>query len=93
MNKETFMNLTIANISQVYVGKDRHCRCGCGGDYVATSYMVNPRSEVNDKLVEKRLKYGKRLIESGAKADFNTTYVNISTGNNRALTIYFDELK
>jgi hypothetical protein len=77
----------------VYVGKDRHCRCGCGGDYVATSYMVNPRSEVNDKLVEKRLKHGKRLIESGAKADFNTTYVNISTGNNRALTIYFDELK
>jgi hypothetical protein len=55
--------------------------------------MVNPRSEVNDKLVEKRLKHGKRLIESGAKADFNTTYVNISTGNNRALTIYFDELK
>jgi hypothetical protein len=93
MNKETFMNLTIANVSQVYVGKDRHCRCGCGGDYVATSYMVNPRSEVNDKLVEKRLKRGKRLIESGAETDFKSTYVNISTGDNRALTIYFDELK
>jgi len=93
MNKETFMNLTIANISQVYVGKDRHCRCGCGGDYVATSYMVNPRSEVNDTLAEKRLERAKRLIESGAKVEFGSTYVNISTGNNRALTFYLDELK
>jgi len=93
MNKETFMNLTIANISAAYVGKDADCRCGCCGGYIETSNMVNPQSEVNDKLVEKRLKRGKRLIESGAKADFNTTYVNISTGDNRALTIYFDELK
>jgi hypothetical protein len=93
MNKETFMNCTIANVSQVYIGKDNHCRCGCGGEYTATSYMQNPRSEVNDKLVEKQLNRAKKLISGGVKHEFNGTYVNISTGNNRALTIYFNGLK
>jgi len=91
-NINEFLNCTIKDISQVYVGKDRHCRCGCGGDYTATSYMIEPRSEVNDKLVEKRLKRAKRLIENGAEYDLEGIYINIVTGDNRALTLYFDEV-
>ncbi len=87
-----FLNFTIKNISQVYTGKDRHCRCGCGGDYTATSYMIEPRSDVNDTLVEKRLKRAKRLIEGGIEYQIGDIYINIELGNNRALTFYFDEV-
>jgi hypothetical protein len=92
MNINEFLNFTIENISQVYVGKDRCCRCGCGGDYTATSYMVKPRSDVNDSLVEKRLKRAKRLIESGVEYQIGDNHINIELGNNRALTFYFDEV-
>jgi hypothetical protein len=92
MTMNEFQNYTIKDISHVYVGKNNHCRCGCGGKYTATSYMINPRSEVNDKLVEKRLKRAKKLIQEGAKYNLEDTYINIVTGENRALTLYFDEL-
>jgi hypothetical protein len=87
-----FLNFTIRNISQVYVGKNNCCRCGCGGDYTATSYMIEPRSDVNDNLVEKRFKRAKRLIENGFVYQIGDNHVNIELGNNRALTFYFDEV-
>ena len=93
MTKEQFLqSCTIENISQTYSGRDRVCRCGCAGTYTATSYMKNPRSDVNDKLVESRLKRAKRLILSGAEHEFLGTCLNLVTGNDRALTFYFDEL-
>lgn len=92
LTKRKFLSATIRQISQVYLGKDRHCRCGCGGDYIATSFMTEARSDVNDALVEKRLKRAQRLVESGVEADYSSTYVNIKTGENRALTFYFDEI-
>ncbi len=90
---EQFLSAEVSNVSQVYLGKDRSCRCGCGGQYVSTSYMANPRSTVNDVLVDTRLRRAKRLYNAGAETDFGKTYVNVVTGNNRALTIYFDEVK
>jgi hypothetical protein len=92
MNINEFLNFTIRNVSHVYVGKDRCCRCGCGGNYTATSYMIKPRSSVNDSLVEKRLKRAKRLIESGIEYQIGDNHINIELGNNRALTFYFDEV-
>lgn len=92
MNKETFLRLSIESISQVYMGKRRHCRCGCGGEYTATSYMKEPRSTVNDALVSKRLKRAKALVLSGADVDYGQTYIDVQTGENRALTFYTDEL-
>lgn len=92
--KEEFLNSTIKDISQVYLGKDNHCRCGCGGDYTATSFMKNPRTEdINDELVLKRLIRAKQLVQKGAEVDFGGTYVNVVTGKNRALCFYFDDLK
>ena len=56
----------------MYSGKRNCCRCECGGNYNATSFMINPRSEVNDGLVEKRLKRAQRLVENGADVDYGT---------------------
>lgn len=93
LNKEQFLSATLNQISQVYLGKDHHCRCGCGGEYTATSFMEDPRSDVNDSLVARRLKRAKRLVESGAHVEYGDIYVNIETGDNKALTFYFDEIK
>lgn len=92
MNKETFLNLSIESISQVYMGKRRHCRCGCGGEYTATSYMKEPRSTVDDMLVYQRLKRAKMLVLNGADVDYGQTYIDVQTGENRTLTFYTDEL-
>jgi len=94
LNKEQFLSATLNQISQVYLGKDHHCRCGCGGEYTATSFMEDPRSDVNDSLVARRLKRAKRLVEAGiAAVEYSDTYVNIETGYNKALTFYFDDIK
>ena len=92
MNKETFLKLSLESISQVYLGKRRHCRCGCGGEYTATSYMKEPRSTVDDMLVYQRLKRAKMLVLNGADVDYGQTYIDVQTGENRTLTFYTDEL-
>jgi hypothetical protein len=93
MNKEKFLSAKLENISQVYYGKRNCCRCGCGGEYTASSYMLEARSNVNDSIVEKRLKRAKKLIEAGnVDVDFGDTYIDIETGNNRTLTFYFDDV-
>ena len=55
--------------------------------------MDEPRSDINDKLVEKRLKKAKALILKGVDVEYGKEYVNIETGDNRALTFYFDEIR
>lgn len=97
MTKEKFLAITIDEISQVYCGGNHVCRCGCKGDYVATSHMINPRSEVNDKLVRTRLNRAKLLIEKGAEYEIGSNHINIVVSEHgkhgRALTFYFDEVK
>ena len=92
MNKETFLKASISEISQVYSGKRDCCRCGCGGEYVATTFMIKSRSDVNNKLVERRLKRAKKLVEIGAEVDYGSNYVDVKTGNDKTLTFYFDEV-
>lgn len=94
MNKEQFLQATVSQVSQVYSGKRNCCRCGCGGDYTATSFMVKPRTDdINDALVAKRLKRAQKLVLEGADVDWGGTYVDIETGNNKCLCFYFDEVK
>jgi hypothetical protein len=93
ITKEQFLNATIKDISQVYSGKRDCCRCGCGGDYTATSYMKDVRSDIDNELVEKRLKRAKRLVKEGADCFVGDTFFDVQTGKNRTLTFYFDELK
>lgn len=93
MTQERFLALTINQVSQVYSGKRNCCRCGCGGEYTATSFMDQPRSAVNDSLVQKRLKRAQALVRAGADVDYGSSYVDVRTGQDRTLTFYFDELK
>lgn len=94
MNKEQFLQATVSQVSQVYSGKRNCCRCGCGGDYTATSFMVKPRTDdINDALVAKRLKRAQKLVLEGADVDWGGTYVDIETGYDRCLCFYFDEVK
>lgn len=93
MNIDEFLNTDISKISNVYNGKRDCCRCGCKGTYTSTSFAKDIPSDVNDKLVEKRLKRAKKLIQQGAEFDNGGTYLDIKTGEDRTLTFYFDDLK
>lgn len=93
ITREQFLSSKLSDISQVYNGKRNCCRCGCGGNYVASSYMADNRSEVNDSLVEKALKRAKRLVEDGADVLYGYTFVDVESGKDRTLTFYFDEIK
>jgi hypothetical protein len=75
-----------SRVTKIYLGKDRYCRCGCGGEYI----------ERGDAMFEKRLR---RFVAKWAEytpdvspeiADVSDDYLNISYGKNRALTVYFD---
>jgi hypothetical protein len=93
ITKIQFLESDLTKISQVYLGKRNCCRCGCGGDYTATSHMASPRSEINDTLVLKRLKSAKKLVNNGADIIEGSTYFEVETGIDRCLTFYFDEIK
>ena len=86
--------VTLDQVSQIYLGKDKCCRCGCGGKYISTSFMDNPRNEVDDDAAAKLLARAKRLALSiKSEVDYGGTYINVSFGSNRAICIYTDEIK
>ena len=94
MTKQQFLEATVSQVSQVYKGKRACCRCGCGGDYISTSFMEKPRNEIKDKLAERRLKQAQKLVLEGlADVDYGSTYVDVETGWDRSLTFYFDDIK
>jgi hypothetical protein len=69
-------------ISKSYVGKDKVCRCGCHGSYLNRG----------DKGFDRRLKRFEKMWSSYSPTDFDLgdCYFNISYGNDRATTAYFD---
>jgi hypothetical protein len=86
--------IQLDQISQIYLGKDQFCRCGCGGTYVSTSYMNEPRSDVNDRLAQTRLNRAKKIaLNADSEIFYDKDHINIGYGDNRAITIYLDELK
>lgn len=88
-----FNALKIENVSMIYNGQNNCCRCGCKGKYVSTTFMENPRSEVNDKRATTLLNKAKRLVDEGAVIEFSDNNYNIESGEKNAITIYIDELK
>ena len=89
ITEQDFLKAELSNISQVYLGKRNICRCGCGGEYTATSFMKEPRSDVNDTLVEKRLNRAKNLVLAGVDVMYGENFVDVQTGRDRTLTFYF----
>jgi hypothetical protein len=69
-------------VTKIYMGKDNCCRCGCAGEYV---YPGDSKFERRLKMFQKKFWEStpeNRDIELGQ-------YVDVSYGNNRALTVYF----
>ena len=75
-----------SKVTKIYLGKDRYCRCGCAGEYV----------DRGEPMFEKRLQRFVKMWcdytpdDSLYSADITDTYRNISYGQNRAMTVYFD---
>jgi hypothetical protein len=92
ITKEQFLTATVKQVSQVYSGRSECCRCGCQGTYTATSAMIKPFVSINDSLVAKRLNRAQRLVTQGAPYESGDTWVDITTGDNRTLTFYFDDV-
>lgn len=69
-------------ITKIYMGKDRACRCGCAGTY---TYPNSP-------LFAKRVARFQYMWDDYVPTvdDMDDSYVNLSYGKNRALTVYFD---
>ena len=93
MTKENFLNVEINNISKVYSGKRNCCRCGCEGEYIATSYHVSEyktaKYTVDDKLVMEKLSKAKTLIQNGANCEINKNWADIEVSENKTLTFHF----
>lgn len=84
------MQIDTSKIKQIYLGRDRICRCGCQGEYVARG---EPKFE---KRVKRFLKmaetynFEEHVSAYGGFLDKDDTYMNISYGKDRAMTIYFE---
>jgi hypothetical protein len=72
----------IADIAKIYSGKDRFCRCGCGGKYF----------EAADKGIDRVYGNLEKILATKAYTEISWEgeYVNISMEQNKAYTIYFE---
>lgn len=78
----TKTSLDPAKISQIYMGKDECCRCGCKGEYVVPG----------DRMFLKRLvRFEKLVCTPGSQTEDFGNYINVSYGNNRAMTVYLND--
>ena len=75
-------NLKIEEIEKVYSGQDNACRCGCKGDYA-----------YDEKKIKMRLNRALKFIKNGEATfeQIGNTCINVSFGDNRAITIYLKE--
>jgi hypothetical protein len=77
-------------VTKIYMGKDNHCRCGCAGEYLVrdTDSFLGHSPE---KFAKRVARFAKMWCEyEPQKYDVTDNYLNISYGQNRALTVYFD---
>ena len=82
MNTTTLRHVNAAFVTQVYVGVDRACRCGCKGLY------YKPGDASHTRAVNRA---NRMLREGSAEVEAEGCYVNLSFGNNRAICLYFDK--
>ena len=76
------VGIAAERISQIYLGKDRICRCGCAGEYVTPEHP----------MFHKRLKRFHALVcKEGSQTEDGGSYINVSYGNDRAMTIYLND--
>lgn len=78
------MEIDPTTVTKIYIGRDKVCRCGCAGSYV--------RSDEESSLFKIRLNRFVKMLSSYTPSvgDIGTNFLNISYGNDRAMTVYFD---
>ena len=76
------MQFIAENVTRIYLGRDDVCRCGCHGEYVERG---EPKFDMRLRRFAKKLEG----YEPG-KDDVGDNYLNVSYGNDRAMTAYFD---
>jgi len=91
--KKEYTNPLFQNckISQIYVGKDHYCRCGCGGEY----YGFNPNSPFIRRTLTRA--YNTYKKDPSSCEIFNgdgtqESWINIPTsliGPGRCICVYF----
>lgn len=94
---EQVLALAPTEVSMVYTGIDRICRCGCGGEYYATTMHKGARASIDDKQVARLLNRAKKLIREGVSYDLYEFGINVPTHDKskrgKAIMLYWDELK
>lgn len=81
--------LSSVAIEQIYVGKDHHCRCGCGGNYYTfgqNSPLMKRFITRADNLFKENLRYCEMVNT------FETNWINIPSsfeGSGKCICIYF----
>lgn len=77
-------------VTRIYLGRDRICRCGCAGEYVERGEpMFEKRLERFIKMAD-TYNFEEHVTVGGNFLDKCDTYMNISYGKDRAMTVYFD---
>lgn len=77
-------DIQLSQVKQIYSGQDNACRCGCKGTYVSCD-------DLHNNALKTRLKRVKKLaLLPGTEVEYDINYINVSYGNNKAITIYLD---
>jgi len=79
-------NIEADRVTNIYLGRDRICRCGCAGEYVRRG------ESMFEKRLNRFMKMAKtyKFCDTPEQPDIGANYLNISYGKDRALTVYFD---
>ena len=81
--------LSSVAIEQIYVGKDHHCRCGCGGNY----YNFGQNSPLMKRFITRASKFFEKNLQYCEMTNsFETNWLNIPTsfnGPGKCICIYF----
>lgn len=73
------VGIAAERVTQIYLGQDRACRCGCKGEYVEPGHP---------KFLKRLKRFHSLVCTPGSQTEDWGDYINVSYGNNRAMTIY-----
>jgi hypothetical protein len=89
-------DIKINEISQIYTGLNKACRCGCNGTYISTTFHAFPTAAItidNNKAQINLNKAKELALLNTENVEYSKTFINVAYGNNQAITIYLDDIK
>lgn len=83
--------INTSKVKQIYLGRDKICRCGCHGEYVSRGEPMFEKRLNRFLKMAKTYDFEKNISPGGQTLDYvQNVYLNISYGKDRAMTLYFD---